>query len=303
MIGADETLVLPPVQPKSFTHTSPRNNTDVYSPTNITLSPKTLGGTKSTSKKLGLSLRRITPDAKKSNSTHHHHNVNDGASSTGGSFVSRLTGRSRTSINTGMTPKTRNGSTTSQPISPTRRGGGGTNVGTSRSPHRNNIEKKQKMEDEYYRPSMHWADSDESSEEELDDGELPSLKKVNSRGSARSWRSANNNNNNAARLRAYNDEYYSEEQGEEQRYVPPSAAAAAAAASAASIGVAVVSPTNNTPKQGGASAEQLKVAGFWSQLDDDDDNGDAGSTAVTSIVPKAGKPKASKTGIEPEPST
>ena len=226
MIGDDDVLILPEVQPKGFTNSSPSvgGGNGVKFTADNTISPR--DRLKNKSKSLGLSLRRITPD-KKQQGTSTPKNYNDS-----GSFVSRITGRSgKSSVYTGATPVMRGDGNNSN----SRGSGGG---GASMSPRRfrkNNIEKQQKMEDEYYRPSMHWEEDEEEEEEVLDDGELPSLRKVNSYGSRGSG-------------------YYSH-QGEERRYVAPQSNVAVAAASAA----AVVSP------------DQLKVAGFWSQLDDNDD--------------------------------
>ena len=47
-----------------------------------------------------------------------------------------------------------------------------------------NIERQEKMEDEYYQPTMHWADHNQNdsslcNEEVLDDGDLPSVRMTN----------------------------------------------------------------------------------------------------------------------------
>ena len=236
MIATDDAII-PEVQPKGFTTAiSPRNNNNTVQFSNSTKSPK---NTKS--KSLGLSLRRITPDTKssKSSTLSPRNNYNDGASTTTGttSRFSRLTGRSSKSGYSTATPQHAN--TTSR--SPARR---------SRS-----IEKQQKMEDEYYTPSMHWADDDMDGDDGLDDGELPSL---SNKGGSR-WRAIQQR-----RQLHYgdDDEEESRDVGYEQQlsYGPTAN---------------VVSPNNNA-----SSPEQLKVAGFWSQLDDTD----IGSSDDESII-------------------
>ena len=100
------------------------------------------------------------------------------------------------------------------------------------------------MEDEYYTPSMHWAD-DDMDDDGLDDGELPSL---SNKGGSR-WRAIQQRR----QLHYDEEEEESRDVGYEQQlsYGPTAA-------------YNVVSPNN------ASSPEQLKVAGFWSQLDDTD---------------------------------
>ena len=137
------------------------------------------------------------------------------------------------------------------------------------------------MNDEYYQPKMHWANNndDEYEEETLDDGDLPSLKRVNSAGN--NWRemAAISHAGTTTTNARGGDHHYDEEEddsylngddiGVETGYnnrgggagPSPSAVAATAAATAALV----------TPTAGAApTTDQLKVAGFWSQLDDND---------------------------------
>mmetsp|Transcript_46020 Transcript_46020/g.96623 ORF Transcript_46020/g.96623 Transcript_46020/m.96623 type:complete len:284 (-) Transcript_46020:191-1042(-) len=236
MIGADDDMLVPDVQPKGFTPAivTPTGGSmgvhfseDTDEPSSSANNAKS-STARSKSKSLGLSLRRITPDMKSSGrggggngnaqqsvssprgeSSNHH--LDDGRS-----FVSRITGKSGksrgSSIFTGATPKIRNhksstasaaaAASTSSVRSPKKSNVVATN---SSSSNNINIERKQKMNDEYYRPTMRWADDDEFDEEVMEDGDLPSLRRVNSAGSrggnAAQWRAANRRNmqaNNSA---------------------------------------------------------------------------------------------------------
>ena len=235
---ADDDIPLPNVQPKSFAPTpSGQQQQGVHfaddeeggaappsTPTATTSTKPSLLTPRSKSKSLGLSLRRITPDK----SPRNNNNVDDGHSTATGSFVSRLTGkssRSRNSIQSSATPVTSHRSQRMKII------------------NNNNIEKQQKMEDEYYVPTMQWADDEE---EQLDDGELPSLKRVNSSGSRRS--------------------------DEHRGGYAISTAAATAAARAALVSPDMQRGEVQPARSNSPPAEQLKVAGFWSQLDDNDDD-------------------------------
>ena len=133
------------------------------------------------------------------------------------------------------------------------------------------------MNDEYYQPTMQWAE-DNIDEEEVEDGDLPSLKRVNSSGSGRAstsqWRAANEINNNGHG--GDGDDNDDDDKG--QRVVassdppsdPPLEAAAAAAAVAATLGgaAAMHNRAGSRNSQVSQTTQELKVAGFWSQLDD-----------------------------------
>ena len=121
------------------------------------------------------------------------------------------------------------------------------------------------MEDEYYTPTMRWSEEDEFDEEVLADGDLPSLKRVNSagsRGSASQWRAA------VINQKQHGDGHYGGDGDDDERRpaqpFPSEAASAAAAAAAVAMDRQANSRDNDSASQ---TTEQLKVAGFWKQLD------------------------------------
>lgn len=258
MVIITDDIDLPAVQPKSFQPAvvSPPNKgagNEVHFSQDTTTPHKSNKATKSNG--LSLSLRRVTPDRfKKEN------DVTDVGS--GASFVSRLTGKG--SIYTGATPVMRN----------------------------NGIERQQKMQDEYYRAPKK-GEEGYVAEEELDDGELPSLKRNGSTGGSRSNSRSRYGTEDERPLAAgywnQEDDYDmgdddddSRGGGEQGRYAPSSANAAAAAAAAIAAAKAAkaasdgkarirrVHDGNTVPMD---DRETLKVAGFWSQLDDDNTAG------------------------------
>ena len=123
------------------------------------------------------------------------------------------------------------------------------------------IERQQKMEDEYYT-------GPKEEEEQLDDGELPSLSRVPSNASGgRNGRMASVYPSPRHRtVNAYwnQDEEESVKKGPARYHEAEVLAAAAAAKTAA----AKASPPRKKSGMDEAEFETLKVAGFWSQLDD-----------------------------------
>lgn len=196
-------------QVKGFQHSlSPRAQAQANSSTNVVGSPTSTPRLKK-SNALSLSLRRVTPD-KRSPALDSPRNTtrNHDYHSTTASFVSRFTGRTKNSIYTGATPVAANGKSSRRSLSPS------------------NVERQQKLEDEYYRyyPPRQEEKIDD---DEVEDGDLPSLRRVGS-----------------AVSRAQDE-------------------ISLARSDDKSASRAIVSPTNGM-------AEQLKVAGFWSQLDDNE---------------------------------
>ena len=220
----DEDEILVP-QVKGFQHSlSPRAaQAPANSSSNVVGSPTSTPRQKK-SNALSLSLRRVTPekrspalDSPRNTTRNHDHH------STTASFVSRFTGRTKNSIYTGATPVAANGKSSRRSLSPS------------------NVERQQKLEDEYYRyyPPRQEEKIDD---DEVEDGDLPSLRRV---GSA-----------------------VSRTQGGPSRAMSVDKPASRA----------IVSPTN-----GMADMEQLKVAGFWSQLDDNE--GDDSDEEVDRYIP------------------
>ncbi|KAL7467608.1 hypothetical protein ACHAXS_007848 [Conticribra weissflogii] len=275
-----ESFDIPDVQPKGFksalvtpTHEEFRNSghisfaPDTLAPhkhkandNNANVVNKGVGGTSSA---MSLNLRRVTPDRRSSSQLPDgvNRNVNGNVSSAA-SLTSRVTGKA--SIYTGATPVMRGGRSKIRARSPT------------------SIERQQKMEDEYYVPG-HGADEEleQEGEEVLDDGELPSLRRTGSAGS----RSSSRLRSAAAR----SDREDGDSVGSRKvRLAPPSPQAALAAATAAAlmknanfganddeieVDIAKISKKSKrsnlaTPPMDNKDFEQLKVAGFWSQLDD-----------------------------------
>lgn len=206
----DDEIFLAP-QVKGFQHSlSPRAaQAHANGSTNVVGSPTSTPRLKK-SNALSLSLRRVTPDKRSPALDSPRNTTQNDHHSTTASFVSRFTGRTKNSIYTGATPVAANGKSSRRSLSPS------------------NVERKQKLEDEYYRyyPPRHEEKIDD---DEVEDGDLPSLRRVGS-----------------AVSRAQDE-------------------LSQAMSADKSASPAVVSPTN-----GMADMEQLKVAGFWSQLDDND---------------------------------
>jgi len=277
-----ESFEIPDVQPKGFksalvtpTRDEVRNNGHIsFSPDtaislkskaneNNTTSPNNGNGIGATSSAMSLNLRRVTPDRRSSSQAHDGGNRDvNGKLSSAASTTSRVTGKA--SIFTEATPVMRGGRSKLRARSPT------------------SIERQQKMEDEYYVPG-HGADEEveEEGEEILDDGELPSLRRTGSAGSRSSSR--------LQRVAAVSDRGNAESTGSRKsNLAPPSPQAALAAATAAALiknanygmndneievdiaNITKKSKRSNlaTPPMDNKDFEQLKVAGFWSQLDD-----------------------------------
>ncbi|KAL3786135.1 hypothetical protein HJC23_010709 [Cyclotella cryptica] len=261
MVIVTEEIDLPIAQPKSFQRAivSPISTHEVHFAHQDDLTPRNkLKGSKSSG--LSLSLRRVTPDRfKKDDATtpNSHH-------SSGASFVSRLTGKG--SVYTGATPVMR-----------------GSGAHRSKSP--GGIERQQKMEDEYYRPPRGGHEEDEEGqEEELDDGELPSLSRISSNGGSRPSSRTRNPRPVITGFWSQDEDDEDEIDRGSNRHASEAAAilAAAAAKAASERSHAAATPkrvsdaNNNMVPMNDKDFETLKVAGFWSQLDDvdtiDDDN-------------------------------
>ncbi|KAL7486602.1 hypothetical protein ACHAW6_012197 [Cyclotella cf. meneghiniana] len=257
MVIVTEEIELPIAQPKSFQRAivSPIAAHEVHFSHQDDITPQNKSkGSKSGG--LGLSLRRVTPDRfKKEDATTHNPQHSSGAS-----FVSRLTGKAST--NTGATPVTH--------VS-----------GKDRSKSPGGIERQQKLEDEYYRPPKRAGDDDdEGQEEELEDGELPSLSRNPSNGSSRP--SSRNRSPRPVITGFWSQDEDDDDEVDEgsNRHASIVAAVSAKAASersqAASTPQRVRDANNNMVPMNDKDFETLKVAGFWSQLDDidtvDDDN-------------------------------
>ena len=216
MVIVTEDIDLPPSSPKSF-------QPAVVSPSNDIPIPNKASRGLIKSPSLALSLRRKSC---KTSSTGSSHNVVSPDNS------SSVNGRSSYSNSTVV------------------RGGG-----RSSTPARNNIERMQKMEDEFYDgPTI---------EEDLQDGELPSLSSARSRSNPR-------RGSPPSRVISA---FWNQDEGDVAAAVAKKEAEDAASAHLARKRMArsSVNDANTTaPVMDTREFERVKVAGFWSQLDEDD---------------------------------